>query len=441
MPGRPELSYLLVHPPDPSVAGLLTADDRRVIAEWIRAGARDDETVLVVSKAPVSGRSKTRLVPPLTAAQAAALHEAMLLDTLDACRAHVADVRILYASSGDAPALARLAPGWPLVIQEGDGLEAALERGIAAHTRDGPCAIVSSDIPGLPAGALRATFAALAEGADVVLGPALDGGYWLIAMREPRSEPFREIPWSTPAVAAATRVRCAEAGLRLVELRAWRDVDTLVDLAAVAAEHDPLLAPRTAALLRGLAGLLPDPVNVELVSSELVASSPWRSILRDRLLVDGRPTEYGYLGVPRAVFVAAVTEDDELLLVRQYRHPVRDWTLEVPAGSVADGETPLDAAKRELREEAGGTASRWTHLSTFFSSSAHLSLRSDAFLAEGVVVGEPEVQDGENVIVERLPLREGIAWARSGGIAEGQSALTILLAADRLASHARRGGA
>jgi rSAM/selenodomain-associated transferase 1 len=390
------------------------------------------ETVLVVAKAPASGRSKTRLVPPLTAAQAAGLHEALLLDTLDACHASGADVRILVGSPEDVAELALLAPGVPLVTQEGRGLAQALERGIAAHVAGGPCAVVSSDVPGLPDGAPASAFAALADGADVVLGPAVDGGYWLLALRAPHAAPFRDIPWSTPAVAAVTRERCADAGLRLVELQPWRDVDTLVDLAALAAAAPLPRAPRTSMVLAALGEVVPAPADVELLRSELIAGSPWRDMLRDRLVVEGRETEYGYLGVSRAVFVAAVTADDQLVLVRQYRHPVRDWTLEVPAGSVADGETPLEAAARELREEVGGTASRWTHLTTFFSSSAHLSLRSDAYLAEGVVLGEPAPDAGESVTVVRLGLDAAIARARAGGFAEGQTALAILLAGERL---------
>ena len=156
--------------------------------------------------------------------------------------------------------------------------------------------------------------------------------------------------------------------------------------------------------------------------------------LRDRLRIGGREHEYAYLAVPRAVFVAAVTTAEELLLVRQYRHPVRDWTLEVPAGSVADGESPLEAAQRELREETGGVARGWTHLTTFFSSSAHLSLRSDAFLATGVVVGACRTPDAGRGRHARSACRsrEAVARARAGGFAEGQTALTILLAAERL---------
>jgi rSAM/selenodomain-associated transferase 1 len=390
------------------------------------------ETVFVVAKAPAGGRSKTRLVPPLTAEQAAALHEALLLDTLAACRAEVADVRLLLASPEDAPALAKLAPGIPLELQEGRGLADALRLGIARHATDGPVAIVSSDVPGIPAGSLRHAFEALAGGADVVLGPGLDGGYWLIAMQAAHDAPFREIPWSTPATLAVTRRRCEETGLRLAELELWRDVDTLVDLAFLRRDAHELAAPRTVELVRSLGALVPEPPGLELATSALVAGSPWRAVIHDRLRRDGSMTEYGYLAVPRAVFVAAVTDAGELLLVRQYRHPVRDWTLEVPAGSVGDGETPLEAAQRELREETGGTARDWMHLSTFFSSSAHISLRSDAFLATGVELGEADPEEEEEVALIRLPLAEAVARARLGGFAEGQTALTLLLAAERL---------
>lgn len=396
----------------------------------------DAATVLVVAKAPAGGRSKTRLVPPLTPAVAAALYEALLLDTIDACRAEVDDVRILYADEDDETLLAALLPDVPLVRQQGRGLAEALRLGIARHVGAGPVAIVSSDVPGLPPGSLTTTFAALADGADIVLGPAVDGGYWLIAMREPHDAPFRGIPWSTPAVHAVTRCRCDEAGLRVVELPLWRDIDTLVDLSFARGELIAAHAPRTSQLVASLHAI-PDPPPLELVSSELLAGSPWRDVVSDRLLWQGRETTYAYLGAPRAVFVAAVTETDELLLVRQYRHPVRDWTLEVPAGSVIDGESSLEAAQRELREEVGGEAKDWQRLTTFFSSSAHLSLRSDAWLATGVLVGAPEPEEGEAVTLVRMTLGEAFARARAGGFAEGQTALTILLAAERLGQSER----
>jgi rSAM/selenodomain-associated transferase 1 len=379
----------------------------------------------------VPGRAKTRLVPPLTPAQAADLQGAMLLDTLDACRAEAEHVAILHSDAGEAVELSGLAPGVPLVLQSGRGLEEALGRTLEQHVADGPVAIVSSDIPAVPEGSLDRAFALLDDDSDVVLGPALDGGYWLVAMREFHEQPLQEIPWSTPAVLAVTLERCRAAGLRAALLEPWRDLDTVVDLAFIRRQVDPLRAQRTAAVLRTLE--LPDPPRLALAESELLAGSPWRAILNDRLRGDdGRETAYSYLAVPRAVFVVAVTDEDELLLVRQYRHPVRDWTIEVPAGSVQDGETPLEAARRELAEEAGGTAREWRHLTTFFSSSAHISLRSDAFLATGVEVGVATPDEEEDVELVRLPLSEALARAQAGRFAEGQTALAILLAAPHL---------
>jgi rSAM/selenodomain-associated transferase 1 len=387
--------------------------------------------VLVIAKAPVPGRAKTRLVPPLDAEQAAGLQRAMLLDTLDACRAELDDVAILHADPAEAQELERIAPGTPLLLQDGRGLEDALGRALERHAAGGPVAIVSSDVPGLPRGSLHRTFAALREGADVVLGPAHDGGYWLIAMARFHPEALREIPWSTPAVLGVTRARCHAAGLRVELLEPWRDVDTVADLAFLGHAARTLAAPQTVAALAALE--LPDPPPLELAESELLGGSPWRAILRDRLRrEDGRETGYSYLAIPRAVFVVPVTNEGELLLVRQYRHPVRDWTLEVPAGSVHDGETPLAAARRELAEETGGRARAWRHLTTFYSSSAHISLRSDAYLATGVAVGVAAPDAEEQLELVRVPLTAAVARARAGGFTEGQTALAILLAAPHL---------
>jgi ADP-ribose pyrophosphatase len=300
------------------------------------------------------------------------------------------------------------------------------------HLRRGPVAIVSSDVPGLPPGSLGDAFAALRNGADVVLGPARDGGYWLVAMREPHDAPFEDIPFSTAAAYDTTCRRCVEADLTLATVEPWRDVDTPVDLAALLSTADELPAPRTRAALRELeaAGTVVADDAPTLLSSELLTSSPWRSVLADRLANgDGRTTGYTYLDVPRAVFVVPVTDSGEIAFVRQYRHPVRDWTLEVPAGSVAPGETPLDAAKRELAEEVGGRGREWRHLSSFYSSSAHIGLRSDAFLATGVVLETPSPDAEEAMSVVLLPWAEAVERARRGALAEGQTALSILLAA------------
>jgi uncharacterized protein len=387
-------------------------------------------TALVVARAP--GAGKTRLVPPLSGEHAASLQRALLLDTLAACRREADDVRLLVAGEHERSALASFVPGTPIEVQRGNGLGDALRYGVADHLAHGPVAIISSDLPGLPAGSILEAADALAAGADVVLGPAMDGGYWLVGMRAAHEAPFDGIPWSTPAVWALTLRRCREAGLRVHALQRWRDVDTYADLAACRDELEPALAPHTARVLRELTeqGIVGEEAGPQLVASELLAASPWRAVLSDELRrTDGSLSTYTYLAVPRAVFVVAVTSGRELMLVRQYRHPVRDWTLEVPAGSVEEGESALEAAQRELLEEAGGRSSSWRHLSTFYSSSAHLSLRSDAFLASDVELASPTADEEESLVAVRLPLEEALARARSGGFVEGQTALAILLAA------------
>ena len=392
-------------------------------------------TVLVIAKAPRPGRSKTRLVPPLGPDEAVALHTALLLDTLETCRAEVSDTGLLYASEEEREPLAALAGSeTPLVAQSGLGLGDALMHAMRDGVEQGPLLIVASDIPGVPPGAIAEAFTALARKADVVLGPALDGGYWAIGMNDVAAAPFTDIPWSTPAVLAVTLARCADAGLRVHLLAAVRDVDTPADLAALARE--PLdRAPRTSGVIAELvdAHRLADDLPPTMVASDLLFSSPWRAGIRDTLIRrDGGESAYTYLAVPRAVFVVPVTDSGDLLLVRQYRHPVREWTREVPAGSVLDGESAPDAARRELAEEIGGHARELTHLTTFFSSSAHLSLRSDIYLATSVELGTTSPDEGEELRVERLPLAVAAAEARAGRFTEGQTALAVLLAAEHL---------
>jgi rSAM/selenodomain-associated transferase 1 len=387
-------------------------------------------TALVVAKPP--GAGKTRLVPPVSGEQAASLQQALLVDTLAACRREADDVRLLVATENERSVLAALVPGTAVDLQRGKGLGDALRYGVADHLERGPVAIISSDLPGLPAGSIVEAAEALAAGADVVLGPAMDGGYWLVGMRAAHEAPFHSIPWSTPAVWSVTLRRCREAGLRVHTLQLWRDVDTYADLAGCRDELEPALAPHTARVLRELTeqGIVGDEAGPRLVASELLAVSRWRAVVSDELRrADGLLSAYTYLAVPRAAFVVAVTPARELVLVRQYRHPVRDWTLEVPAGSVEEGESALQAAQRELLEEVGGRSSSWRHLSTFYSSSAHLSLRSDAFLANDVELASPTADEEESLVAVRLPLEEALARARSGGFVEGQTALAILLAA------------
>lgn len=186
--------------------------------------------LVVIAKSPEPGRSKTRLCPPFTPEQAAILAEAALRDTLAAVAAAPARRRVLALDGKPGPWLPR---GFAVVEQRGDGLGERL--GHALEEAGGPGLVVGMDTPQLsPALLARAARALRRPRADAVLGPALDGGYWTIGLREPDPAVFEGVPMSSDRTCEAQRRRLAELGLRVAALPRMRDVDTIDDAHAVA---------------------------------------------------------------------------------------------------------------------------------------------------------------------------------------------------------------
>jgi hypothetical protein len=210
-----------------------------------------DRVVLVYTKPPIAGRVKTRLVGALGPQGAADLHAALLLDLLDGLEggAFRVELRWLLAEGEQPPEL-----GPPWAAQEGGDLGERLWSGLSGAAAGGSLvAAVGSDHPDLPRERAEAAFAELERGADVVLGPASDGGYYLIALRPASVQPevFVGIPWSTPQVYAATTARCRSLGLRVETLPEAADVDTPEDLVQLAARLSTASpgCPRTRSLL------------------------------------------------------------------------------------------------------------------------------------------------------------------------------------------------
>jgi rSAM/selenodomain-associated transferase 1 len=195
----------------------------------------------VMAKAPKAGRVKTRLSPPLTLEQTAALNIRFLRDTTEnlATIPGAAGV-ISYTPVGDEALFAGLLPEtFALVAQRGDGfgerLLAAAEDILAIGY--GAVCLIDSDSPTVPGAAFYQAVAALAEPGDrIVLGPSQDGGYYLIGMKQAHAEPFERITWSTGSVLEETLARCREAGLHIVLLPTWYDVDDKATLDVLNAE-------------------------------------------------------------------------------------------------------------------------------------------------------------------------------------------------------------
>jgi hypothetical protein len=194
----------------------------------------DNVALLVIAKAPLPGRAKTRLCPPCSIEQAASLAEAALLDTLDVVARTPASRRVLVFE-GDAT---RWRPdGFDVIAQRGDGLAQRL----AAAFEDiaGPALLVGMDTPQLTERLLLDGIRALGDPrVDAVLGPALDGGYWSVGLKQPRSDAFANVPMSHPGTCAAQRIQLERLGLRVHQQASLRDVDTIEDARAVA-QHAP----------------------------------------------------------------------------------------------------------------------------------------------------------------------------------------------------------
>ena len=130
--------------------------------------------------------------------------------------------------------------------------------------------------------------------------------------------------------------------------------------------------------------------------------------------------------------VVPLTADGEVLLVRQYRYSVGATLLEVPAGTLEPGESPLDCARRELAEEAGAAAERFEPLATLFPSPGVLTEVLHCYLATGLRLGTPQGTAEEDLTLVRLPLAEAVARVVAGEIRDAKSVASLLLTARRL---------
>ncbi len=241
--------------------------------------APSDSALIIFAKAPIPGQVKTRLCPPLTPDEAASLHGSIVLDMLERSRGGAAMDRFVAC----APSLDHVffkileeRHGVRLLTQTGDDLGARMASALTDVFALGyqKVLVIGTDLPTLPGSAFGDALKLLAAH-DLVLGPAFDGGYYLIGLRKPSPDLFAGIPWSTDRVLPLTQQKAAALGLRTALLPVRRDIDTLDDLMELIDESgleardgkkesstprpSPLascLSPRTAGVLRLLASRL-----------------------------------------------------------------------------------------------------------------------------------------------------------------------------------------
>lgn len=214
---------------------------------------------LLFARSPRPGRVKTRLVPPLNPVEAAALHLAFVEDQLRFLSGFAQEGAsvVLYVDEPFRPEgeLENLLADIPVETQGsgdlGERMLRAVRRSAARGSR--ATALVAADAPAMPPDSLREAVRALEADFDAGLVPAEDGGYVLLALREPLEPLFRDIPWGGPEVLDRTRRRAQESGIRLFETEATYDVDDAASLRRL--WEEPELSRRSPSTARALARL------------------------------------------------------------------------------------------------------------------------------------------------------------------------------------------
>ncbi|MCK9637976.1 MAG: TIGR04282 family arsenosugar biosynthesis glycosyltransferase [Methylobacter tundripaludum] len=193
-----------------------------------------DAVLMIFCKAPVPGQVKTRLIPELTAGQAAELHIELSTTTLQrAVQSNLCPVQLWCAPATEHPFFTESAANYPLVLrqQQGADLGERMHHAFCSALADYSHALLMGcDCPSLTGQDLEQALAALNQKNEVVLAPAEDGGYVLIGFNRPQPELFDNMPWGTSRVLDETRDRIARHRLRHHELREQWDLDTPKDL-------------------------------------------------------------------------------------------------------------------------------------------------------------------------------------------------------------------
>ena len=219
-----------------------------------------EEAVVLIAKAPIAGRVKTRLCPPLDPREAARLSACMLGDTADEMSALPLVRRYLFLDPPESvDLLPHSFPAFERFPQSGLDLGDRMRDAAATAFRGGArrVVIVGADCPSLSAGTVRRAFRELSTGASFVFGPSADGGYYLVGLSSRDERLFRGIRWSTSEVLRNSAARCRFLSAPFSFLATGRDVDTGEDLLALrewARTHARPACPRTRGWIRGFFG-------------------------------------------------------------------------------------------------------------------------------------------------------------------------------------------
>ncbi len=164
------------------------------------------------------------------------------------------------------------------------------------------------------------------------------------------------------------------------------------------------------------------------VSSRQVYDNPWISVREDQVInPSGGEGIYGVVSFKNtAVGIVPLDREGYTYLVGQYRYPLDEYSWEIPEGGSPKGTTPLDSARRELKEETGLTAARWSELGRIHTSNSVTSEVGFLFLAEELTEGTSHLEETEDITVKRVSLQEAVQMVMDGQITDSMSIAGIL---------------
>ena len=164
----------------------------------------------------------------------------------------------------------------------------------------------------------------------------------------------------------------------------------------------------------------------ERISGEDIYGGIFLNMKRDRVsLPDGQEAVREYLTHPGAVAILAILDDGRILLERQYRYPIAKVCMEIPAGKLDPNEDPLVCAQRELEEETGYSASKWSYIRRIHPVISYSTEFIDIYLAEGLLPGKSRLDEEEFLDVFAAPLDEILAWVEQGVITDVKTTIAI----------------
>jgi len=172
----------------------------------------------------------------------------------------------------------------------------------------------------------------------------------------------------------------------------------------------------------------------EVLGSKLLISERWLQLREDRVrLANGHEIErFHVIHGPDWASVLCVTNDSEVVMVRQYRHGIASASLELPAGVIEPNETPEEGARRELVEETGYESSDWVSIHSVSTEPARHTTRAHFFCARGArLTRPPALEESEVLEVVKVPLAELVRLATDGSIIHGMHIGAILAAVQR----------